>query len=829
MQSWAAKWRMAWRDLAAQGRRSLFFALLVAAGVASLVGVQGVAASLADSMHAGARQMVQGDLVVVHSKELNADQRAVIEQLQQEGAQVTEAWETVGMAISMASERSSMVEVKVIDPAVWPFYGGFETSPAGVKVGKGEALVGPELLGRLGLKVGDELHLGDSHLRIVGTILAEPRSADGMVPLGPRVLVASESFRAPTSADSQKLLIKLPASLALADAKARLEAQFPGQKAVQTYEEAWQSFANVMERVFTFLSMVALISLLVGGLGVAMAMRTFISQKLEQIAVLKALGATSGAVMTIYLIEAALLGLGGSIVGVGFGLGVQLLLPKLLADLIPVASGGLNGMAALSGLAAGVVIALLCALVPVRSVRAVKPVALFRGESVSRMGWAAWLEAILLGLVTLGGVAWVAMLYAKSTLIGLGFIGGLLLAALALFLLSWLLLRVTRLLPQSGRPAIRHAVRSLRAPGNQSTAVVVAMGLGIMLMTTVYLIQHSLTAQVQQAGAGPETPNLYVMGATAENRVELRQYLERHPQVARVPEPLSMVTAEIVTIDGTKPSTLPSDLTGPFSMLSGTKEIPHGMKVIEGEWFGPADAGKPLLTVQKQTADATGLKVGAKVELSIQGKPVTFTVGSIIGPSGNGVVTTNLGPISGAPGSLDAYAEDYLLMAVTKPHQEEVVVGDLLQQYPSSMPISLGTVMDLLNGLLAKVANILRFVTGFAVIAAGVILSGSLSATQLRRRKEAALLKSLGATRGTVAFASALENGLLGAVAGLSGSGLGYLMIKAAALALKMAISVGPWPLLAATLAGAVMAVLVGLAATVDALQVKPLGILRSE
>lgn len=308
-------------------------------------------------------------------------------------------------------------------------------------------------------------------------------------------------------------------------------------------------------------------------------------------------------------------------------------------------------------------------------------------------------------------------------------------------------------------------------------------------------------------------------------------FLAGHPQVAKVPEALSVLTAPIRAIDG-KPTaelTLPAEAAHPVPLVSGSKEIPHGMKLVAGSWFTPADEGRPLLTVKEEVAKSYGLAVGSRIELELEGQPVIFTVASIIAPSGEGVVTTNMGLFTTAPGALDPYSQEYMVTAVTRPGQEEVVVKDLLGQFPSSMPVSLGALMNLLEEVLAKVANILRFVTGFAVAAAGVILSGSLSATQLRRRKEAALLKSLGATRGTVATASALENGLLGAVAGLAGSGLGYAMIQGAAAALQMAITVSPWPLLVATIAGAVMAVLVGLAATVDALQVKPMGILRAE
>jgi putative ABC transport system permease protein len=157
------------------------------------------------------------------------------------------------------------------------------------------------------------------------------------------------------------------------------------------------------------------------------------------------------------------------------------------------------------------------------------------------------------------------------------------------------------------------------------------------------------------------------------------------------------------------------------------------------------------------------------------------------------------------------------------------VISRLLESHPEAMPISLGAYVRLIESMLTRVTNILRFLTAFAVVAAGVILSGSLSATRFRRRKEAALLKAVGASRLTVAAASGLENGLLGIVAGLAGGGLAFGLVQGAGMALQMKLDLGLAPLGLATLAGGLLAVLVGVGATLDVLQVKPLSVLRSE
>lgn len=836
MTGWLASVKLAWRDLRAQGRRSVFFALLVAAGVASLVGVQGLARTMESTAHTDARRVMQGDLVITREKDLLPEQEAALERLRTKGANTTEVIALQNVAINTSNKAQTMVDIKVVEPKLWPFYGGF-ASRSGKPLSEtltapGDAVVGKELLDRLKLNVGDSFQMGPNTYRITDVTTAEPRNFGGALQIGPRIFLSPEGAKPFLEGlDQRTILVKVPEGGDLAEAKASLQTAFKGERTVQTYDEAWKDFASVMDHVFTFLSMVALISLLVGGLGVAMAMRTFISQKLEHIAVLKALGATSGRIALIFLVQAGILGLSGSLLGVGLGLGVQQLLPQLLRDVIPVEAGSFNWNAAVGGLVAGTATAMICALLPVRGVRNIKPGALFRSEAGGApSGWKGWLETGLISLAVIGGLGWVAATYAKSTTVGFGFLGALLLAALGLFLAGTVLLIVTRLLPQAGLPAFRHALRSLNAPGSQATSVIVAMGVGIMLITTVYLFQNSLIGELRQVGASPDTPNLYVMGVSPDKRNEVRSYLESHAGVAKVPDPIVLTSATVVAVDGQSAADreLPSYMKSAFPLTSHAKDLPMGTKVVDGEWFTPDDLGKPLLAVDQTVAQQMSIRAGSTMVLRIKNDEVTFTVKALLGASGAGVRVNNA-MIGAAPGAIDKWADSYMLLAITRPGQEGTVVSDMLTRFPGTMPVGLSDLMAVLDSYINKVGNILRFVTGFAVVAAGVILSGSLSATRFRRRKEAALLKTLGASRFTVALASALENGVLGAVAGIAGAGLAYGLIAGSAALLSTPVATTYWPLAGAALGGAAMAILVGIASTLDVLNVRPLQVLRSE
>ncbi len=837
MHGWLASLKLAWKDLLAEGRRSFFFALLIAAGVASLVGVQGVAGSLDRATRDGARSFIQADLLIGNARELNTAQKDAIDSLKRDGAAASEYWNTPGMVTN--GQKHSMVDVKGVEPQSWPYYGkvALQSGDPLAKLlnGPNEAVVESALLDRLGIKVGDTMTLGKSTVKVTGIIAEQPSGINmTSVPVGPTVIMSVDGVRAAVGDAQTRLLhIRLPDSITAAAAKDRLKASFPGEKDVVTYEENWQDFSQVMGYFFTFLSMVAFISLLVGGLGVAMAMRTFIGQKMEHIAVLKALGATSGRIMAVFLAEAAILGAVGSVLGVLLGLGVQQLLPYVLRSLFPGIESSLSFAPAVGGFFAGLLTAVICALLPIRAVRSVKPDALFRSDSVPvRAGGRAILETVLVAALVVAGLGWLASVYAKSTLLGFGFLGSLVSSGLLLFVVSWVLLRLVRFLPQSGRPAWRHAIRSLYAPGSQATAVMVSMGLGITLMVTVYLLQDGLIRQVKEAGTGPDTPNVFMINVPSEKRVELRSFLEGHEGVVTTQAPAVIANLSITSVDGKTPAEagISSILQRPMPVLDGGANLPKGVAVKSGEWFTAADRGKPVMAVEESIAKQLGnLAPGSKVKAMVKNQEVEFTVKAILGASGSGVRVGVNSPVMVAPGSIDAYAEMYVLTATTKAKQEQAVISDLMTKYPGVSAFGLGSLMDVLNEYLGKLANIIRFMTGFALVASGVILSGSISASRFRRRKEAALLKTLGASRATVAWSAAMENTVLGAVAGLTGAGLGYAVVQGAALGLKAPMPLQVWPLVAAAVGGALLAVTVGGASMVEVLRVRPLTVLRGE
>ncbi|MFZ5826240.1 MAG: ABC transporter permease [Bacillota bacterium] len=823
MTAWFASLRLAWRDLLAQGRRSAFFALLVAAGVASLVGVQGVARTLETAAHDSARQMMQGDLKVTLDASLTGDQQAAIAALESRGAEPTRVVQRVTYAT--AGSRMLLVETKAVDPAVWPYYGGLETlpdRPLADLLGEGSALVAPALLERLGVQVGDTVQIGNSPVRIAGVVVQEPQDySSGQIPMGPRVLVALGALpeTGGGSLEGTTLLWKLPPGLQAAEAKAALLQAF-AENRVQTHTDSWKQFAELMNRVFGFLSLVALVSLLVGGLGVATAMRSFIQQKLEHIAVLKSLGATSAQIMWVFLTEAAILGLSGSLVGALLGLGVQQLLPVLLSDLIPLTGQrSLNLTAALSGLAVGTVIAIIFALLPVRAVREIRPNLIFHGNSQPAAPTGrALLESTLVLLLVLAGLGYLAVVQAGSATLGLGFLGAIVGAGILVALLSRLLLFLLRLLPQRGMPALRHALRSIRAPGSQAHSVVVAMGISILLMMVVYLLQVGLLQQVKAAEAQPDAANLLLLNVPKEERAPVRALLESHEAVRSVFEPTVMVTGSLAAVDGRPVAelTLPPWARAPMVMVSAN------------DWFTTADIGLPFVALDQAAADDLGVQVGSTLRLQVKQGAVDFTVRAIY-PAPDAGAGLGGKVLQTPAGTLDAYAEMYMLSASVRPEAVQQISAQIMERFPQLVPLSLVDLFDLINQTLAKVANVLRFITAFALLAAAVILSGSLSATRYRRRKEGALLKCLGASRFSVALASAVENGLLGGVAGLAGGGLGFGLVQALLVLGKVGLTLPPWPLLAAVLGGALLAVLAGFASTLDVLQVRPLQVLRGE
>src|SRR6185295_19037349 len=494
--------------------RLIFFIACLAVGVAAVVAVAGLSASLDDGIRREARQLLAADLVVRGSQPLPSEALRAIAAIP--GARRTDVRETV--TVAAAPRRggrpgpSRLVELKVVD-GVYPFYGRLDLRPGRPLhelLAPGTTVVASELLSHLNLKIGDTLEIGGKPFRVAGVVLAEPDRVSISFTLGPRVFLSGPGFaRTPLAGRGSRIgyraLVKLPegTSGARLDAAAeRLKRRLPKTEAfrVETYRQAQPALRENLARVERFLGLIALLSLFVGGIGVAQSVRSWLAGRLDAIAVLKCLGLRPREIFLLYLGQTALLGLAGSLAGIAAGAAVQLVLPSLFPDLIP---GELirpwQPAALLRGLGLGLGVAILFSLPPLSAVLRVSPARVLRrdAEPLPRHRWVMAATVMVLAL----GIWGMAALQSGSAFQGLQFTGGVTLATAALaaaaFLVSWGVSRLPRdAPPRWARLWLRHGLAALARPGTGGSGAIVALGLGVLVVLAMSLVEGRLVSQL---------------------------------------------------------------------------------------------------------------------------------------------------------------------------------------------------------------------------------------------------------------------------------------------------------------------------------------------
>src|SRR5882757_3896017 len=386
--------KIAAREMRSSSGKFFFVILSVAIGVAALTGVRGFSSSFRATLLNRARSIMAADLSARMFMQPTPEQQKGLEAIQREGVEITPVTELLSMASAPKTLDPLLVSLKAVDPALYPFYVEVELAPAAplkAVLTSDSAAVADDLLVRLRLKGGDQLKIGTQLFRIAAVVVNEPDRLSGNFAAGPRVLISREGLDAsgllaPGSHAGQRYLFKVPkpsngapiSDKAVADLKARLEKLLPESQVID-YRETNPALTQGLDRATGLLSLMSLVALVLGAIGVAMAMRAHLQQRLDTIAIMKSLGARSGQIIKIYLLQTLLLGLLGGLLGVSLGVGVQLAFPVLLAKLIHIDTAlHIQTRTILTGLAAGILTTLLFTLPPLLDIRNIRPILILR-------------------------------------------------------------------------------------------------------------------------------------------------------------------------------------------------------------------------------------------------------------------------------------------------------------------------------------------------------------------------------------------------------------------------------------------------------------------
>lgn len=845
--------RMAWRETRTSWGRLVFFFLCVGLGVASIVVIRSVMQEVRTTLTSEARALIAADVIVQSNRVASG---ATAERLSDVLASPAVAGSTAlveTQTMAAAPDGTGNGAVKLVElrgvEAAFPYYGRLELEggqPYSHRLLEGHgALVQPELLVALDLAVGDELRLAGQTFRITGVIARDRLQRQGIA-FGPRVYIDLADLKTTSllgfggRATYQRLL-RVPDPAQTAAVTARLRTVVKGEPITV---RSWQTMEDRIGENFStaenYLSLVGFAVVVLGGLGVWSVTRVIVQQKVRSVAVLRCLGASGPTALAISLLQVLTLAAGGSVLGLAMATAALAAIPARVLEPLGVTSVSTTWSAAWQGVAVGLLVSLLFALVPLLEIRNVKPLFLLRPHSAPTARRRDWRSAAA-GVATGLALALVAMWQANSIRGGAYVSVAFAAIAAVLYVSSVLLVRVTRPLAHGTSVAVRHATINLARPGNQTRVILMSVGLGCFFIVGVRAVQtllvEELTTQV-----GRSSPDFVLIDVQRDQLDVIRKTVEPY---LRAPARITPLVRGRVTAVAGAALTLPTleavrerrGLGREFGLTFRNALEPNERITAGAFWSSPLVA--PLepnvdteVSVEQQLHDETGLSVGDVVQFDLAGIPLRARVTSIRrvawDDAQNGGFVFVLRP---AP-AVERAAQNYVgfLQVRDDPAGRGTLQRDLVRVAPN---VSVIDVRDVLASIRDVVANVTLAVTvvGVVTLIGGIlILVGAVAMTKFQRVYEAAIYRTLGASTRLVATMLATEYGLLGLLAGTLGSGGGILL----SWVLSRYLFHIEWRLTPGLLAGGIVLTAVavsgiGVIASLDVLIRKPMASLRSE
>jgi putative ABC transport system permease protein len=847
--------RMAAREVRASWQRLLFFFVCIAVGVASIVAIRSVIQSVRDGLTREARAMTGADVVVRSNRPFTDKLRSAVDRERGKGrvSLVSEATEIATMVRPADGARPTtrMVELRAVQDE-FPLYGTMtlrEGTYSHELLRNHGVLVRPELLAQLDLNVGDGLLIGTQRFEIRGVIENEPGRNLGAFSLGSRAFIDEADLESTGlisfgSRASHELLLLVPGpppvpgrrdvtTILARDLSDEFANEFVG---VRSYRQNQNRMSENLTRAENYLSLVGLVVLILGGIGVSSVTRVFIQQKVRSIAILKCIGSTSTQVLSIYIAQVVLLGVSGSALGVAIAAGVLAALPVFVGDIAALlqVEYGLTLGAVFQGMAVGLLVSLLFSLVPLLEVRNVKPSLLLRQETQSApaFDWLKWTVAVAVGGSLVGVASW----QAGSVQVGLMLSGGFVALAFVLHLAGVILVRAVQPLRHSRSFPLRQAVLHIARPGNQTRVILLAVGLGTFFILGVRTLQANLLRDFA-VQVGEDAPDMFLMDIQSDQRDAVASIIDRENGDEGAPKLIPTLRARIVGVRGRDVNLETfEDVRGRGGLsreftITYRSNLEGNEKLIDGDWWDETPSQTPEVSIEESLRRRFQIQLGDEMRFDVLGRMVTARVTSFREVdfrdfrAGGFMIVFRPGTFETAPHTFIA--------AVRGPREAQArsrLQGLLVSSYPNVSVIDLREVLDTIRGIVDNVTLAVTVVGALVLFSGSLILVGAVSMTKFRRVYEAAILKTLGANSRLIATMLLLEYGVLGIIAGTIGS-LGAIALSWAVARYALELTWSPAP--AITVGGivvtAIVVAAVGVIASIDVLRHKPLATLRAE
>lgn len=824
--------------------RLLFFVACLALGVAAIVGVSALVEAVRAGMRAQARELLGADLSVSAYRPLPED-LAVQHQLIETPFERTDIRELATMASSSKNGRSQLVEVKAVGGR-FPFYGALGLEPAkplGELLTPETCVVAPELLAPGALALGDSLSIGSASYVIAGIVRDEPGRLGLAFTAGPRVFLSLDGLaRAELehfgSRIRHRALFRYADETKLhgGDLKAwewmlsRVYLKDAEYLRFETYHDGQPTVRRAVNRVERYLGLVALLSLILGGIGVAMIVRAWIAERTQAVAVLRCLGFRPREVLVLYAGNVVLLAAFASALGGLAGSLMPLAIERWLDELLPTGVElSWQPLSIVRGMLLGVGIALVFSLPPLAAIWRVAPARVLRQEAepLSAPKFVTWSAIVLLA----AGVFAAAWVQSDDLEHAAAFTGGLAVLALVLGAGAFGLTQLAARLPRERlSPYLVHGVAALARPGAGVLGAALALGFGVLVVLAMALTERELSTKLERA-LPADAPTTFFVDVQPDQWTDVERTLAEHGAAAI--EKVPVVTARLKSIDGVDVEDSSGRGRGGRGRWALTREqritwleeLPSSNTLVAGTLWSDPHANE--LSIEEGFAEDIGAQLGTRLDFDVQGVPVDFVVTSLRAVEWESFQINFF--LVAEPGALEQAPHMVLGAARVDEVAEDPLQDELAKVAPNVTFLRVRTILAKVRAVLDRLALAVRVLGLFTVIVGLVILAGVASSTALRRGREVALLKTLGVTRLGVTGLFATEFALLGLVAGVIGAGAAFALAFGF---LDVVLELGPelpwlWLPLAA-LATAALAAASGLAASARALNTRPIESLRA-
>ncbi|OAN70095.1 drug:proton antiporter [Rhodobacteraceae bacterium EhC02] len=833
--------RFAARELRGGLKGFRIFLACLTLGVAAIAAVGSVRSSIEAGLAREGAAILGGDAEIdLTYRFATPEERAVLDGLAKAVSEVTDFRSMLVKGAGDTAERG-LTQVKSVD-AAYPLIGQIEMSPdmplsqalAGSD-GLPGAVVHPLLIDRMGLQIGDTFRLGTQEFRLTAAIAREPDAGADGFGLGPRTIVATEALAnagllTAGSLYSTEYRMLLPEGSDLDAMRAQALAAFEGAGARwRDSRNGAPSVARFVERLGSFLILVGLSGLAVGGVGVSAAVRAYLAGKTSVIATLRTLGADRATIFQTYFLQIGALSLLGIAMGLALGAAIPLALGPFLEARLPVpAVFTIHPAPLLEAAIYGALTALIFTLWPLSRTEEVRAATLFR-DALSSSKILPPLRMLAVILLLLAALIGTAVAFSGAAMLTLWTAGGILGALLLLVLTAFAVRALTKRMRgvARGRPVLRWALAAIGGQRDEATSVVLSLGLGLSVLAAVGQIDGNLRGAIAR-DLPDVAPSYFFVDIQRDQMPAFMERLENDPAVSRI-DSAPMLRGVITQIND-RPA---SEVAGDHWVVTGDRAVtyagamPEGTRILAGEWWPDDYDGPPQISFAEEEAREMGIGLGDTLTMNVLGRDITGTITSLrevdFSTGGMGfVLTMNERALAGAPHTFisTVYAEE---------EAEAQILRDVAGSAPNITAIRVRDAIDQVSGVLAGLAAATSYGAAATLLTGFLVLIGAAAAGERARTYEAAVLKTLGASRGRILRSFALRAALLGAAAGVVAIGAGIAGGWAVSHYVMQTGFTVIWPSAIAIVLGGVLATLLsGLAFAWRPLAARPAQVLRA-